>query len=571
MGELDRTGSVSLLGFYARRIKRLMPQALLAILAVIVLARLLLSPLRADAVAGDVVAAALSAMNWHLSAEAADYFAAGSAGPLDHFWSLAVEEQFYLLWPLLLLGVTWPWRRRGARAHRIVLVVLVVIATASLAYAVQLVATGPEQAYFSTPARAWELAARRAARRRAGGPPARPARRRRRRLVRPGGDRLRHGHVRRGHRRPRGRRPGAGARRRRAGGGGLRRDARRADARAHPGARAVRRAPLLRLVRVALARAGVRRGGLGPAVHAGGRGRHGRLAAAGAADVPVDRGAAAPLARPRPDARAPRSRPPPPAPRWPSSCGLALAATLPTTPTLAEGDADGAARLERTSAIQRSAARAAPVAARRRRGPLARRTTTAAWCPRSRPARPACVYGDRGARTTVVLFGDSHAMQYFPALQRIAGRRHWRLVELTKAACPPAARARPQHHPRPRVPRVRRVARARAAADRARRAPGHDRRDRLRPLHGPRARPGARPRGRAPARSPPATCARSAPAAHGRADRPAARHTAPAVRHPGVRLRRPGRPAPLRVPARRGARHRRGRRGGRAARAAACG
>ena len=50
---------------------------------------------------------------------------------------------------------------------------------------------------------------------------------------------------------------------------------------------------------------------------------------------------------------------------------------------------------------------------------------------------PACVYGNRRSRTTIVLFGDSHAMQYFPALEQIAVRRRWRLVELTKAGCPP--------------------------------------------------------------------------------------------------------------------------------------
>ena len=72
----------------------------------------------------------------------------------------------------------------------------------------------------------------------------------------------------------------------------------------------------------------------------------------------------------------------------------------------------------------RAAIQARPVRCARRRATPTRTarapTTTAAWCPRSRPARPACVYGDRGAPTTVVLFGDSHAMQYFPALQRIA-------------------------------------------------------------------------------------------------------------------------------------------------------
>ena len=52
---------------------------------------------------------------------------------------------------------------------------------------------------------------------------------------------------------------------------------------------------------------------------------------------------------------------------------------------------------------------------------------------------PPCVYGDRGSKVTMVLFGDSHAMQLFPALETVAQRRGWRLVQLTKAGCPPAA------------------------------------------------------------------------------------------------------------------------------------
>jgi hypothetical protein len=50
---------------------------------------------------------------------------------------------------------------------------------------------------------------------------------------------------------------------------------------------------------------------------------------------------------------------------------------------------------------------------------------------------PPCVYGDTSSDTTVVLFGDSHAMQWFPALNEIARERDWRLVGLTKSACPP--------------------------------------------------------------------------------------------------------------------------------------
>src|SRR3954470_1139976 len=149
VGERERTGRIALPRFYARRIKRLMPQALTATVVVAVAAPLLLSPLDAFGALDDVTAASVYAMNWHLAGASVDYFASGAAdGPLDHFWSLAVEEQFYIAWPLLLLVV----RRRWLGPT------LAVIAVASLAHAAQRVADAPEQAYFSTATRAWELA-----------------------------------------------------------------------------------------------------------------------------------------------------------------------------------------------------------------------------------------------------------------------------------------------------------------------------------------------------------------------------------------------------------------------------
>jgi peptidoglycan/LPS O-acetylase OafA/YrhL len=159
VGELERTGRISLSAFYGRRAKRLLPMAAILLAFVAVLSAILFSPLRRDQVSGDIVASALSVVNWRFAAHAIDYFASTQeASPLQHFWSLAVEEQFYLVWPSLLLIVTW-WRRRAGKSVRpVVWAALVVIAAGSFAYGVYLTANVASVAYFSTLTRAWELA-----------------------------------------------------------------------------------------------------------------------------------------------------------------------------------------------------------------------------------------------------------------------------------------------------------------------------------------------------------------------------------------------------------------------------
>jgi hypothetical protein len=115
-----------------------------------------------------------------------------------------------------------------------------------------------------------------------------------------------------------------------------------------------------------------------------------------------------------------------------------LVATLALLP-------QGAERLESTTALQRSATAVAPAPAV---ADADRSRAYADGClvPFTATHSPRCVYGNRGARRTVVLFGDSHALQYFPALDRIASERGWRLVHLSKAGCPPA-RGRLRHPP----------------------------------------------------------------------------------------------------------------------------
>ncbi|PIE27433.1 MAG: acyltransferase, partial [Micrococcales bacterium] len=116
LAELDSRGRISFVGFYARRAKRLLPLSALVTAATLVGAWLVASPLTTRDLAADAVWASLFAMNVRLAVEGVDYGAAESSSAFQHFWSLAIEEQFYLVWPVLVLaasGVWWSRRRSG--------------------------------------------------------------------------------------------------------------------------------------------------------------------------------------------------------------------------------------------------------------------------------------------------------------------------------------------------------------------------------------------------------------------------------------------------------------------------
>ena len=157
--ELEGRGSISLAAFYARRARRILPMAGLVIIVVLLISLVVFSPARRDLLSGDAVASSLYYVNWRFVAQSADYFGASSdLSPLQHYWSLAIEEQFYLVWPALLLGVTLWWRRRGRPSRRAIAGALTVIAVSSLAFSIVDTAAHPPQAYFSTFTRVWELA-----------------------------------------------------------------------------------------------------------------------------------------------------------------------------------------------------------------------------------------------------------------------------------------------------------------------------------------------------------------------------------------------------------------------------
>ncbi|MCM4081918.1 acyltransferase family protein [Paractinoplanes hotanensis] len=147
--ELDRTGTVSLRAFYARRAIRLLPVSTVVLVTTVVGAWFWLPATRFASISSDALFSTFYGINWRLAYEGTDYLNATAApSPLQHLWSLAVEEQFYLVWPLLLLAF---WARRR------VLVALSVLVVVSLAISVQQTVTAAPWAYFGSHTRAWEL------------------------------------------------------------------------------------------------------------------------------------------------------------------------------------------------------------------------------------------------------------------------------------------------------------------------------------------------------------------------------------------------------------------------------
>jgi peptidoglycan/LPS O-acetylase OafA/YrhL len=156
--ELSRTDRISFRGFYARRIRRILPAATVVIVGTVLACWKWDSPLRVKTDAVDGLFSAFSGINWRLAENGTDYFQAGSLpSPFQHFWSLAVEEQFYALWPVLLLVI---WLAAGRRhGHRkIVVRALLAIMAGSLVLSIMTTASSPSWAYFGTQTRAWELA-----------------------------------------------------------------------------------------------------------------------------------------------------------------------------------------------------------------------------------------------------------------------------------------------------------------------------------------------------------------------------------------------------------------------------
>ena len=156
--ELETTGSIELPAFWARRARRLLPISALVIIFTVLASWLVLAPYAVRSVVTDAVAASGFFVNFRFAFQLGDYFgaqlAASSPSPLLHYWSLAVEEQFYLVWPLLLLAVS----RRAANVRVAAGRAVVGVIAVSLLLSVVMTQTHPTAAFYLLPARMGELA-----------------------------------------------------------------------------------------------------------------------------------------------------------------------------------------------------------------------------------------------------------------------------------------------------------------------------------------------------------------------------------------------------------------------------
>ncbi|HEY4898797.1 MAG TPA: acyltransferase family protein [Candidatus Nanopelagicaceae bacterium] len=152
--EIKKTGRVRFREFYARRIRRLLPASFLVLIVTLIAAAIWLPPLLLPRIAVDISSAGLYISNLNFAARATNYFSASTIpSPVLHFWSLGVEEQFYLFWPLLMAFATI--RRKHVELKIFVLGLILLIS--SFTYAVWLLPRNQPWAFFSIPTRAWEL------------------------------------------------------------------------------------------------------------------------------------------------------------------------------------------------------------------------------------------------------------------------------------------------------------------------------------------------------------------------------------------------------------------------------
>jgi peptidoglycan/LPS O-acetylase OafA/YrhL len=157
LSEIDTTGGLSVGAFYARRVRRLLPAAVVVVVATALVFLTVASVVRRLPLVGDARSALLYYSNWHFLGQSSDYFATDvDKSPYLHFWSLSIEEQFYFVFPLLLVLVIKKVRVHRHRALVGILSTLMVLSVAAQLYWAQV---DVNHAYYGTDARLYQLLA----------------------------------------------------------------------------------------------------------------------------------------------------------------------------------------------------------------------------------------------------------------------------------------------------------------------------------------------------------------------------------------------------------------------------
>lgn len=157
--DAETHGKINLAEFWAARIRRIMPAATVTAVAIII-ATFIWWPLEQwKQISRDGIASLLSVVNWVLAFDSVDYLAADNAPTaFQHYWSLSVEEQFYVVWPLLAVLAIWLARRTKLTLRAYATILFSAVIVSSLVWAEYQVRSSDPAAYFVTTTRVWELA-----------------------------------------------------------------------------------------------------------------------------------------------------------------------------------------------------------------------------------------------------------------------------------------------------------------------------------------------------------------------------------------------------------------------------
>lgn len=159
--EVTSTGTIALKRFFERRIRRLVPALVLVVCATLLLGAIFLTPIGGEqqGLARSALASIAMFSNVHFSQSAGGYFdGPAELQPLLHTWSLSVEAQFYLIWPLLIVGVSRFSHFQKQSLERLLILTVVILLGVSLTSSIWLTESQPQAAFFHMPNRVWEFA-----------------------------------------------------------------------------------------------------------------------------------------------------------------------------------------------------------------------------------------------------------------------------------------------------------------------------------------------------------------------------------------------------------------------------